>query len=165
VSSRARIAALAVLLVVASVAVATSTAVAVAAAPRAFFPDIEDEVMCPVCGTPLNLAPQDAAFANRERAFIRARIARGDTKAQIKRRLADEYGPSVLADPRAQGFDLAAYLVPILAALAALAALAFAFPRWRRRARAAATEPRVSARSPSAAEARRLDEELARYDA
>ena len=48
--------------------------------------------------------------------------------------------------------------------LAALIALAIALPRWRRRRRAGG-EPATTARGPtlSAADARRLDEDLARY--
>src|SRR5215210_6827071 len=103
----------------------------VAAPARATLPDVEDEVMCPVCGTPLNLA--QAPQADRERTFIRALIARGATKSQIKRRLVDQYGPQVIATPPPRGFDLAAYLVPLLLGVAALALAAAALVRWRRR--------------------------------
>jgi cytochrome c-type biogenesis protein CcmH/NrfF len=99
-----------------------------AALARASLPDVEDEVMCPVCGTPLNLA--QSPQADRERAFIRALIARGATKEQIKRRLVAQYGPQVLATPRHSGFDLAAYLVPVLLGAAAVALLAVALALW-----------------------------------
>src|SRR5687768_16472459 len=79
---------------------------AVAASPRTSLPDIEDEVLCPVCGTPLNQA--QAPQAERERAMIRTLIAQGKTKPQINRRLVDEYGPGVLATPEPSGFSLAA---------------------------------------------------------
>lgn len=129
-----------------------------AAAARTTLPDVEDEVMCPVCGTPLNLA--QAPQADRERAFIRALIARGATKAQIKRRLVEQYGPQVLATPRQSGFDLAAYLVPMVLGAAALALLVVALARWR--ARQPAEPSRAAALSP--ADARRLDEDLARHE-
>src|SRR3954467_389749 len=64
------------------------------------FTDVEDEVMCTVCGTPLNLAPGDAPFAQRERAYIRRLIARGDSKQEIKDALARQYGDEVLALPK-----------------------------------------------------------------
>src|SRR5215210_215264 len=99
----------------------------VAAPARATLPDVEDEVMCPVCGTPLNLA--QAPQADRERTFIRALIARGATKSQIKRRLVDQYGPQVLAMPPHSGFNLAAYLVPILLGAGTLALLGIALAR------------------------------------
>jgi cytochrome c-type biogenesis protein CcmH/NrfF len=124
------------------------------------FTDIEDEVMCTVCGTPLNLAPQDAPFAQRERAYIRRLIAQGDSKEQIKDALAKQYGDEVLALPKNEGFNLAAYLVPIAVVLAAAALILFALTRRRRpRDAAPAAAPQISG-----ADARRLDEDLARYD-
>jgi cytochrome c-type biogenesis protein CcmH len=125
------------------------------------FTDVEDEVMCTVCGTPLNLAPGDAPFAQRERAYIRRLIARGDSKQEIKDALARQYGDEVLALPKNDGFNLAAYLVPIAVILAAAALILFALTRWRRPRGPA---PAAAAPEISAADARRLDEELARYD-
>jgi cytochrome c-type biogenesis protein CcmH/NrfF len=66
----------------------------------------------------------------------------------------------VLADPPSSGFDLAAWLVPILLAVLGIGGVAFAARRWRR---GAAPEP--AAGEPLADEdARRLDAELAAYD-
>jgi cytochrome c-type biogenesis protein CcmH len=140
---------------------ATAAPVAVGVHPRASLLDIEDEVMCPVCGVTLNLA-QDAPSANDERALIRRLIAQGDTKQQIKDRLVAEFGPAILAEPEKKGFDLAAYLVPLGALAAAVIALAFALPRWRRRARPAATAPAQADISP--ADAQRLEDDLTRHD-
>jgi cytochrome c-type biogenesis protein CcmH len=125
------------------------------------FTDVEDEVMCTVCGTPLNLAPQDAPFAQRERAYIRRLIAQGESKEQIKDALAKQYGDEVLALPKDEGFNLTVYLVPIAVVVVAAALLAFAVIRWRRPRRPA---PAVAAPSISAADSRRLDEDIARYD-
>ena len=132
---------------------------AAAAEPRASLPDIEDEVMCPICGTLLELS--DSPQANREKVFIRQRIARGETKAQIEDALVAEYGDQVLAVPKGSGFDLTAYLVPIAGFLIAAVALAFAVTRWRRRT------PNGAPGSPAAPEgpdAERLEADIARYD-
>src|SRR5947208_9975820 len=64
---------------------------------RASLPDIEDEVMCTVCGTTLELS--ESPQADRERALIRGLIAKGEDKQQIKDALVAEYGPNVLALP------------------------------------------------------------------
>jgi cytochrome c-type biogenesis protein CcmH len=132
---------------------------ALAVAPRASLPDIEDEVMCPVCGVPLNIA--EAPQAQRERELIRSLIARGYTKAQIKRSLVDQFGADVLALPRKSGFGLAAYLVPIGLGAVAAAGLGVALVRWRRRT---VTAPAPATPAPSGAQARRLEEDLSRYD-
>src|SRR5438094_430461 len=75
--------------------------------------DIEDEVMCPVCGTLLELS--DSPQAQRERAYINTLIAQGKTKQQIEDALVEQYGPNVLATPSGSGFDLTAWIVPGLA--------------------------------------------------
>lgn len=143
-------------------ALPTSTVAAAPPQPRASLPDVEDEVMCVVCGVPLNEAT-DAPQANRERAEIRRLIARGQTKGQIKRALRDEFGPEVLGLPERKGFNLAAYLVPIGAVAAALIALALLVPRWlRRRPSGAAAADEAPELDPG--DARRLERDLARYD-
>ena len=129
------------------------------AAPRVSYNDIEDEVMCPVCGVPLNIA--ESPQAQKEKRFIRGLIARGDTKAEIKATLVTQYGQGVLATPAQSGFALSAYLVPLAVVAALLAGLAVLVPRWRRRAPAVATA--ADGPTLSAADAQRLDEDLARY--
>jgi cytochrome c-type biogenesis protein CcmH len=133
-----------------------------AAQPRASFNDIEDEVMCDTCNVPLNIA--ESARADQERAQIRGYIAQGLTKQQIKDRLKAQWGPAILATPSSSGFSLAVWLVPVLLALAALGAVAFFLPRWRRGPRRAASAPAAAGPQISDADARRLDEDLARYD-
>src|SRR5215207_7065081 len=50
--------------------------------PQTSLPDVEDEVMCTICGVTLELAT-DAPQALREREYIRTLIARGLTKDEI----------------------------------------------------------------------------------
>jgi len=147
------------LLLAALLALSVLAPLAGAVAPRTTLNDVEDEVMCPTCGTPLNLAT-DAPLANDERALIRRLIAQGYTKDEIKHRLVQEFGPNVLALPRARGFDLSAYLVPVVLGAAGLLAIAVLAVRWRRR------RPRDAAAVPDLdpADAQRLDSDLARFD-
>jgi cytochrome c-type biogenesis protein CcmH len=109
---------------------------AAAAEPRADLPDIEDEVMCTICGTLLQLS--DSPQAERERVLIRRLIAEGRTKDEIKDALVAEYGEEVLATPDSKGFDLAAWLVPGAVIALAFAAIVFAVARLTRRSRRAA---------------------------
>jgi cytochrome c-type biogenesis protein CcmH len=153
------------LLIVAFLALLPATASG--AVERTTLPDVEDEVMCPVCGTPLNLA--QAPQADRERALIRRLVAQGKTKQQIKDRLVAEYGENVLAEPDDKGFDAAAWIVPIIVVLGALFALALIVPRWRRDRGHSQTEeaepaPDEPATDVTPAEQSRLDDELARFE-
>jgi cytochrome c-type biogenesis protein CcmH len=142
---------------------ANAAAAATAPKPRTSLSDLETEVMCVLCKVPLQVAG-DAPQAVAERQFIKGLIAQGQTKAQIKDALVAQYGPAVLANPPTSGFSLSAYVIPIVAVVAAVALLALMLPRWRRRSRAPA--PAAAAFGPELdpADARRLDEDLARFD-
>ena len=105
------------------------------AEPQTSLADIEDEVMCPICGVTLELATE-APQAIQERKFISGLVAEGLTKEEIKDRLVAEFGPEVLAVPETEGFDLAAWIVPGLAIVLAGAAIFVGLRRWRRAGRA-----------------------------
>lgn len=134
---------------------------AAAAEQRASLAEIEKQVMCPVCGTLLQLA--ESPQAQREKAFVKRLIEEGRTEEQIKDALVAEYGDEVLALPPDSGFSLSAYLVPIVAFLVAAVALALGVWRWRR-AGGPGDEDGPRAPGPSGDEAERLDADLARYD-
>jgi cytochrome c-type biogenesis protein CcmH len=152
-------AALASLLALAALAAAP---IAAGAAPRASLTEIEAEVMCPVCGTLLQLAESPQAL--REKAFVRRLVAAGRTKQQIKDALVAEYGEAVLALPKGRGFNLSAYLVPVIAFLVALVALVLGVLRWRRASGPPSGGQPSAPRGPSEEDAKRLDADLARYD-
>jgi cytochrome c-type biogenesis protein CcmH/NrfF len=139
-----------------------SAAVANAApTPQTTVNDIEDEVMCPICGTLLGLS--DSPQARREKVYVAKLVAAGKSKAEIKDALVAQYGSSVLAQPEASGFDLSAYLVPLLAILIAAAALAFSVARWRRDGSRKSAED-ASKQPPRGEDAERLDADISRYD-
>jgi cytochrome c-type biogenesis protein CcmH len=152
------------LLIALALCLATAPAVAVAAqpAPQTTVNDIEDEVMCPICGTLLELA--DSPQARREKVFVAKLVDAGKSKAEIKDALVAQYGASVLAQPEASGFDLTAYLVPVLAILAAVVALAFSVARWRRGGNRSDPDGGGSPQAPHGADAERLEADLSRYD-
>jgi cytochrome c-type biogenesis protein CcmH len=129
--------------------------------PQTTVTAIEGEVMCPICGTLLELS--DSPQARREKVFVAKLVAEGKNKAEIKDALVTQYGSEVLAVPRGSGFDLTAYLVPIVALLAAIVALAFAVARWRR-AGGGTSGTVASEHSLPDEDAERLDDDIARYD-
>jgi cytochrome c-type biogenesis protein CcmH len=136
---------------------------ATAAAPQTSVSEISSEVMCPVCGTLLELA--ESPQAKRQKVFIARLVAEGRTKEQIKDALVAEYGTEVLALPQGSGFDLSAYLVPVIAFAIAVIALAIGILRWRRAGDPPGSEGSPpAAAGPSASDGKRLDADLARYD-
>jgi cytochrome c-type biogenesis protein CcmH len=127
--------------------------------------DLEDELVCPTCKTTLDLS--NAPVADQMRAYIRGRIQEGATKEQIKAELVADYGPRVLAEPRKEGFDLLAWLLPIGGIVLGAAAVGVVAWRWSR-----GREPEESPSDPSSNGRvalgpeleRRVDEELAKFD-
>jgi cytochrome c-type biogenesis protein CcmH/NrfF len=148
----------------------TALLVSPAAAPaanaggRASFTQIESEVMCVVCHEPLAVAQSPEAF--QERDYIRGLINQGKSRTEIENDLVQQYGPAVLAKPPAHGFNLLVYVIPPVAVILGVAGVAITLPRWRRRTRqaaaVAAAGPHPAGPSFSAADARRLDEDLKR---
>jgi cytochrome c-type biogenesis protein CcmH len=128
------------------------------ACPETSIGDLEDEVMCPACGTSLGIAPDDQPLAVRERALIQRLIDDCKSKEEVKTALVAEFGDEVLALPDDDGFEIAAYLIPLAILLGAGAVIAVGVRRWRKRA---ATPAGPSA---SATESKRLDDDLAKYD-
>ena len=152
------------LAVVAGLALAAPAA---ASESRPTLSELEAETVCPVCGTTVDLS--NAPIADRMRAFMRRRIAAGDTKSQIKDALVVEFGPDVVQPaPPKEGFDLLAWVLPGAGLAGAAILLGIAAVRWSRSREpepAATTDPDRNGRAPiEAALERRLDDELARFD-
>jgi cytochrome c-type biogenesis protein CcmH len=137
------------------------TAASAASALRTELNEIEAEVMCPVCGTLLELA--ESPQATREKAFIEKLVKQGQSKDEIKEALVAQYGDAVLAEPKGSGFSLSAYVVPIIAFAVAVILLALAVWKWRRAA-GSREDRHPEVEGPSDEDRRRLDDDLARYD-
>jgi cytochrome c-type biogenesis protein CcmH len=132
--------------------------------PQTTLADIEDEVMCPVCGTPLGLA-SEAPQAQRERAYIERLIADCESKDEVKQALVAEFGDSVLALPGDQGDnslgDVLVYVVPALGILLAAGGIAFAVVRWRRRGGGPGGRRGTAV---AGADGSRLEDDMERYE-
>ena len=142
---------------------AAAPVTALAQCPQTSLADIEDEVTCPVCGVPLELATE-APQAQRQRQFIVERIERCQSKEEIKAALVAQFGEEVLATPDDEGFDLAAYIVPGLAVVGGAAAIAFAAVRWRRARGAGGAAAGDPSRPSSKDDDARLNRDLERYE-
>jgi len=149
---------------VALTALTLPTAAAAAEAPsslRTTLNEIEEEVMCPVCGTLLGLA--ESPQATREKAFVEKLVKEGKSKGEIKDALVEQYGNAVLAEPNGSGFSISAYVVPIVAFIVAIVLLGFAVWKWRKAA-GSRDDKRPDVEGPSDEDRERLDADLARYD-
>ena len=151
--------AIATTILLAALALPATALAAASGCPKTTLGDIEDEVMCSICKTPLALA-EEAPQAQRERAFIEREIAACRSKDQIKRALVAQFGSSVLALPGDAGDDngigdTLVYVIPAVGLVLAIGGIAFALTRWRRRPR---NRPAISNDST------RVDLDMERYD-
>lgn len=128
--------------------------------PKANLADIEEKVMCPVCGTLLGLS--EAPAAQRQRVFIKGLIAQGYDEQQIEDALVAEYGPQVLALPDDEGINAWAYLVPLIGLIGGAVGVGVAVVLWRRNDdRDGDASPAAMPEGPAA---ERLDRDLEHFD-
>jgi cytochrome c-type biogenesis protein CcmH len=126
--------------------------------------EMEAVLVCPICHEPLD--ESNSAVAEQMKAQIKVDIARGMTRDEIQKDFVATYGPAVLGVPGTHGFDLLAWLLPFVGI--ALGALALAGGAWYwSRSREGDTDSPGDTPGPPLDPAleRRLDEELARFDA
>ena len=129
--------------------------------------ELEAYLVCPTCHTTLD--ESNSPVALQMKAYIRKRIAEGATKSQI----IDEFvgppnnmGVSVKGVPDTSGFDLLAWLLPLTGIAVGAVGLGAAAWYWSRsrgadgRIAVATTGPPLDPELD-----RRVDEELARFDA
>lgn len=122
--------------------------------------DLEAEIVCPTCKTTLDQS--SAPIAVRMKAYIRTRIAAGDSSAEIKSRLVDQFGPAVLAEPPKRGFDLLAWVLPLGAVVIGAVVVGALAVTWSRR-RSVHDDGSADDLDPELE--RRLDAELDRFEA
>ncbi|MFL2648788.1 MAG: cytochrome c-type biogenesis protein CcmH [Dehalococcoidia bacterium] len=85
---------------------------------------LEKEIMCPVCDGQ-TLDQSQSLIAEDMKNSIKEKIAEGYNEEEIKNYFVDRYGENVVAYPSTTGFNLLAYLVPILGLI--LSILIFTF--------------------------------------
>jgi cytochrome c-type biogenesis protein CcmH len=132
---------------------------AIAATPQFSQDEIETEVMCPVCGTRLDLSHSPAA--NQIRDFIDEKRTAGWTKQQVKDALVAQFGERILATTPTQGSGLFAWLVPLAVGIGGIALAVGLVLVWRRRPR---SEPAPAVATLDDESRRRVDDALRDFD-
>ena len=80
---------------------------------------IDKMLMCPVC--PAETIDQaQVEYSKQMRRVVREMLAQGHSREEILDFFADRYGPQVLAAPPKSGLTLVAWIVPIVAVIAAI---------------------------------------------
>ncbi|MBI5029252.1 MAG: cytochrome c-type biogenesis protein CcmH [Chloroflexi bacterium] len=127
---------------------------------------IGSNLMCQ-CGCTMVLSTCDCGTAEQMRGEIRSMLGEGKTKDDILNFYVGKYGDKVLAAPKAEGFNISAYITPFIVILLGGGVLALIVRQWVIRTRAqpvaAADAVPVLPASPDQLRAR-LDRELSAYE-
>src|SRR5574341_2376715 len=110
----------------------------------AFAGGIVDEIganlMCQ-CGCTMVLSTCDCGTGEQMRGEIRAMLDQGKTKADIIDFYVGKYGDKVLSAPKAEGFNLSAYITPFIAILLSALAIGLIVRQWVIQTRTEPAEP------------------------
>jgi len=109
---------------------ASWTGVVAAADVEQMAKEIEGKLMSPCCmsGT---VADHGSAIAYQMKDEIRAMLLDGQTEREILDYYVAQHGPQILSMPRAQGFNLTAYLLPVFLFLLGVVSVVLALRRWQ----------------------------------
>lgn len=132
--------------------------------------DVGHRMMCQ-CGCAAHVLDEcGCGEAARELAKIGIRLDEGETADEIVASYVKQYGTVVLSAPPAEGFNLAAWILPFAVVLLGMVMLAFFLLKMRKRdvlalETAAAQAPGITPSSPADDSARQaIEEELRRLD-
>lgn len=128
--------------------------------------DIAANLMCQ-CGCTMVLSTCECGTAEQMRSEIRSLLNQGQTKEDILNYYIGKYGDKVLAAPKAEGFNLSAYITPFAVILAGGGILGLIVRQWviRTRTQPAEITQVVTTMPASPNQLRaRLDRELNAYE-
>ena len=85
---------------------------------------LEKEIMCPVCDGQ-TLDQSQSLIAEDMKNTIKEKVSQGYNKEEIKNYFVARYGESVIAYPKVEGFNIFAYLIPIVGLIFSLLIFGF----------------------------------------
>lgn len=87
------------------------------------------ELRCPVCqGLSLADSPSELSLEMRE--VVRSLLEEGKSPAEVRAYFVSKYGEWILLEPDPKGFNMAVYILPIVALLGGVAFVVMLVKRW-----------------------------------
>jgi len=102
--------------------------------------EISANLMCQ-CGCTMVLNTCECGTAEQMRGEIKTMLDQGKTKGDILNFYVGKYGDKVLSAPKAEGFNISAYITPFAVILASALAIGLIVRQWVVRTRAGTEEP------------------------
>lgn len=122
------------------------------------------QLWCPLCnGVRLDNCDLQACIQMRE--VIAEKLMAGESTEQIKAYFVTQYGDVVLGQPSTEGFNLIAWIFPVLAAVVGLGWMAYLVYTWRRRKPSAPASPATALKQAASDEyLARVEQEMKQLD-
>jgi cytochrome c-type biogenesis protein CcmH len=92
--------------------------------------EVSAEIMC-TCGCTMVLNTCNCGTADAMRSDIAGRIERGQSRDEIINAFVSQHGEQILSSPPRRGFNLVAYIAPMLGLLIGIVIAVFLARRWR----------------------------------
>jgi cytochrome c-type biogenesis protein CcmH len=93
---------------------------------------VASQLRCPVCQG-LSIQDSPSELAQSMRSLVRDQLAAGKTPNEVMAYFVSKYGEWILLAPKARGFNLVAYALPVLAVVCGGIGIALAVRRWTTR--------------------------------
>jgi cytochrome c-type biogenesis protein CcmH len=93
--------------------------------------ELSAQLRCVVCQG-LSIEDSPSELAMEMKSVVREQLAAGKSPDEVKRYFVDKYGEWILLQPKAEGFNLVVYLVPVAFVIGGIAFLVLAVRRWTR---------------------------------
>jgi cytochrome c-type biogenesis protein CcmH len=91
--------------------------------------DVASQLRCPVCQG-LSIQDSPSELAQSMRAVVREQLAAGRSPEEVKGYFVSKYGEWILLAPRARGFNVLAYALPLIVLLLGAVGIVVAVRRW-----------------------------------
>jgi cytochrome c-type biogenesis protein CcmH len=96
---------------------------------NAMVKNLASQLRCPVCqGVSIQDSPTE--LAHEMKAVIRQQLVDGKSPEEVKAYFTERYGEWVLLQPKAEGFNLVVYLLPVVMLLAGVGFIYRTIRRW-----------------------------------
>ena len=90
---------------------------------------VASELRCPVCqGVSIQDSPSE--LAQQMRSLVKEQLAAGKSPDDVRAYFVSKYGEWILLEPKARGFNLLVYALPVLLIMGGLGVVAVVVRRW-----------------------------------
>ena len=93
--------------------------------------EVAAQLRCPVCQG-LSIQDSPSELSQQMRAVVKDQLREGKSPEEVKAYFISKYGEWILLEPKAKGFNVLVYALPILLVLGGLAVIAAAVRKWTR---------------------------------